>query len=126
MPEPYRRRHLWRGIQGARQTHRRHRRPQTPQNGKGERGLPDHVAARNQHATQGSTSQHRDRTRDRRRQQHGQNIHRDGLRRARSEESDGDDAAQEAALHAGRGIRQITLLFIRILSQIREKTTTQE
>lgn len=46
----------------------------------------------------GPAPEHRDRARDRRRLKHGQDIHRHGLRRARSEEPDGYYEGEKAGV----------------------------
>lgn len=64
--------------------------------------LSNNFPARNQHPPKRPAPEHSHGTRNRGRQQHGQNFYRDGLRRTRPEIAHGDHAPQKADLHAGR------------------------
>lgn len=83
MPEPDRRGHLRRGVSRARPPHECDRGAEAAEDGEGEGGLPDHEPARDQHAAQGAAREHRERARDRRRRLDGQDLHCNGVRRAR-------------------------------------------
>ena len=83
VPEPHRGGHVRRGVPRARPALEQDRGVEAAEDGEGEGGLPDHESARDQHTAQGAAREHRERARDRRGRLDGQDLHRDGVRRAR-------------------------------------------